>query len=85
MEHPDNELQEEDEVIARLEAAGDEKKFCDYEFIPHPRSLYTNEHFVPSYDQSVHNEVVWCRPLELFADPQYFKTASYTPKVNNGR
>lgn len=85
MEAEDSDLRAEDEASASLEAQGGDQQFCDYDFIPHPRSLYVNEHFVPSYDQGVHNDVTWCRPLELFADPQYFKTASYTPKVQDGR
>ena len=85
MESKYAELQVEDEAIALLEGENEGKKFCDYEFIPHPRSLYLNEHFIPAYDQGVHTEVAWCRPEDLYSDPQYFKSASYTPRFKSGR
>ena len=50
------------------------KKYEDFDFLPVKQSLYTSDQHIPSYDEAMAAQIMWCRPNIMSTAPEYFNS-----------
>ena len=75
---------EEDKIIEIIKIEANNTPYEDSDFIPNQQSLYETEGFVPFYDNEVAKNIVWRRPKDIAAAPEYFTESYDSPLVIQG-